>query len=351
MRVGLDIGYSSVKVAFGNTMIPEHLTFPIGAAPISQCGTTADGEVALGGGHRVMVDGEEWVAGISPARLESFVPSMDESYTDSRQYKALFYAALAAVGAPRIDALVTGLPVSHFRDETHKQRVIDMMVGRHEIQPGVFVEVAAVRPLPQPAGAFAAHGADVALKRSDVEIHSTSSVLVVDPGHYSYDWVMFYQSFLLNSSGSTPEAGEAVIQAAAAALTKEHGVTIYPTKLSDAVIGGLPLLRVGQRQIEYWPAMKQAATDVVHNNLTAMGAAIRKVKGLRGVDVVLVTGGGAALFKDALKSSFPDAEVVMVRDSVSANARGFFQFAWKTGEGTAQGARPAAPKQAAEQVA
>jgi len=42
---------------------------------------------------------------------------------------------------------------------------------------------------------------------------------------------------------------------------------------------------------------------------------------------VLIAGGGADLFEDGLGEAFPEAQVLAVRDSITANARGFWVFA------------------------
>jgi hypothetical protein len=51
------------------------------------------------------------------------------------------------------------------------------------------------------------------------------------------------------------------------------------------------------------------------------------VNNTSGVDLVLIAGGGADLFEDGLAEAFPEAQVLAVRDSITANARGFWVFA------------------------
>lgn len=55
MNVGLDIGYSSVKVAYGTETIPELMRLPIGADPIEQCVQTLEGTPELGIGPLVYI--------------------------------------------------------------------------------------------------------------------------------------------------------------------------------------------------------------------------------------------------------------------------------------------------------
>jgi plasmid segregation protein ParM len=44
------------------------------------------------------------------------------------------------------------------------------------------------------------------------------------------------------------------------------------------------------------------------------------------VDLVVVTGGGGALYGHQAADLFPGAEVRLARDPVGANARGFFHY-------------------------
>lgn len=326
MKIGLDIGYSSVKIAYGDGTYPEQVQLPVGAGPERLCGVGIDGSVARGHGHQVVIDGEPWVAGVDPSRLTQFVPCMDASYSSSSEYRALFYAALAEVGAPVVDFLVTGLPVTHFLDSAHRKRLEALMTGTHHIREGLTVEVGKAVVVPQPAGAFTALLLDRRVDQNVFTVQPDASVLVVDPGHYSLDWVIFHRSFNMDSSGSTSIAGERIVRQAADLLSQRHGVRVPVQKLQEAVLHNAGPLVVGRHLIEFWPAMKEVARDSIRANLTALRGSVRQVTDTRGVDVVLVTGGGAKLFQDSLAEAFPEAHVIAMREPVTANARGFFAY-------------------------
>lgn len=330
---GIDVGYSSVKIAYGNgrTVQPNLLQLPIGAAPASRCGVGVDGQLAVNGGQRVRINGEDWVAGIDPSQLQDFVQSMDETYVTTDEYRALFYAALAAIGAPKIDVLVTGLPVSHFRDETIRRSLESRMAGRHYIRDGLVVEVAKVVVAPQPAGAFSAHAVDQMQGPPRQRISRGRSVLVVDPGHYSLDWIIFLDSFQLGSSGSNARAGEAVIREAAKALSQQHGIRVRPARLQEAVLEGAARLEIGSSSLDFWPALKSAASGIVENSLREIRGSIRSVNDQHGVDLVLVAGGGADLFTAPLSEAFPESVVARVANPQMANARGFYIYGMQAG--------------------
>lgn len=327
MRIGLDIGYSSVKLAYGPRTKPELARLPVGAAPIANLNQSLSGASAIGRGHHVLLDGNEWVAGIEPARLDGFVPTMDASYPTTDEYRALFYAALSHVGAPRIERLVTGLPVKHFMEGSVREELTKMMTGRHHINSDLSVEVEQVMIIPQPAGAFGAHRMDTLTGRSPHKVHEGDTVLVVDPGHYSLDWVVYHDSFNLKSSGSTSRSGEAVIKEAAEALSRDFGVKVRAPKLQEAVLRSDERLRAGTRELDFRPALEKAAADIVNSNLRTLRGTLRDVEDSRGIDMVLLTGGGANLFRKALQHAFPEARVISMHDSIHANARGFFVWA------------------------
>lgn len=329
--VGLDIGYSAVKIAHGNGRVPQLTQLPVGAAPLDKCGLTLSGEAAAAGGHRVTINGVKWVAGIDPSLLAGFVQSMDESYISTDEYRALFYAALAAVGREDIKVLVTGLPVGHFRDETIRNRLKAMMTGRHYIREDLVVNVERVVVVPQPAGAFSAHALDAATGPQEFRIERGRSVLVVDPGHYSLDWIIYLGNFRLEASGSTAEAGEAVIRASAQALSSQHGVKVRPVRLQEAIMAGEATLSIGRHTLHYLPAMRAAAGDIIKRSMKTIRGSIRQVMDERGVDLVLVAGGGADLFEAPLREAISEAAVTRVANPLMANARGFYLYALQQG--------------------
>lgn len=338
MRVGLDIGYSSVKVAYGTGRTPDTVRLPIGAAPLSHCGMGIDGSMAVGLAHRVFVDGVEWVAGIDPMRLQGFEPSMDENYTDTSEYLALFYAALSEVGETEIESLVTGLPVNHFLDVAHRKRLQNRLLGTHQIRPDLEVTVRQVLVVPQPAGAYGAYSMDVARKLAEYEIDSSTTVVVIDSGHYSLDWVTFHGAINLENSGSTSSAGEEVLRKAAQLLSTQTGVRVPAEKLQDAVLSGAKPLRVGVHEIDFWPAIRSEAKLIVDRNLRRLRSSVRGVSDKRGVDMVLMAGGGAELFRDAVTEAFPGTIIAVVREPMLANCRGYFTYSWQ--------AHPAAARKA-----
>ena len=108
--LGLDIGYSNLKIAMG--FKGGHVTttvLPVGAGPLALMPQQLTG--GEGNCIQVVIDDEKWVAGVEPDRLQGWNRELHDDYPATKPYKALFYAALLLSEQKEIDVLVTGLPV------------------------------------------------------------------------------------------------------------------------------------------------------------------------------------------------------------------------------------------------
>jgi plasmid segregation protein ParM len=83
------------------------------------------------------------------------------------------------------------------------------------------------------------------------------------------------------------------------------------------------LLVLGQR-VQITPVLERAAREVGAVALEALRQALRREA--TNVDLVVVTGGGGALYGQQAADLFPGAEVRLAPDPVGANARGFFHY-------------------------
>lgn len=150
--LGLDIGYSNLKIAFGNSESEMQTALrPAGAAPADRFGTRFDGKAQTDFLH-VLVDGEQFVAGVSNDRAEMWERSLHADYSKSQSYHALMHAGLLLSGVDEIDVLVTGLPVDQSHNEERRNALIEKFTGVHQITPKRSVTVKKVKVLAQPIG-------------------------------------------------------------------------------------------------------------------------------------------------------------------------------------------------------
>ena len=147
----IDIGYGRTKYIVDDE--GTYRQFPSLAPP-------ADVHRARSSVHRdrktveVCVDGQLFEIGAETALFRQ-EPVLHEGYTETPQYRALLYGALRDMATPRIDLLVTGLPV--LQHSPRAKPLQDSLRGIHTVGPGIVVDVRDVAVVVQPLGGLLAH--------------------------------------------------------------------------------------------------------------------------------------------------------------------------------------------------
>lgn len=328
--VGLDIGYGNTKVTFSvGRAEPVSVVRPSGAAPREKLMDRLDGNGKyVGHGIEVLVDGSPWVAGIDSAQIQSgFAREMSADYPQSRDYLALYFGALVTVGASKVDHLITGLPVNEYSDSARREALVRRLRGTHYVGEGKTVEVVKVTVLPQPAGAYfdqvsrwLTHPVE-SVRASKPEF----TVLAVDLGHYSTDWVLFQgQTVASGKSASSNEAGFRVIQQVLKQLFEQTGKRVRAATVESAIRRGDSTIEVGSRSVPLQPLLDAAANVVVEQVVKEMMGQLGDQRDA--VNKVILAGGGAPFLLKALRARFDADQVVMPPESILANARGFWRF-------------------------
>lgn len=318
--LGIDIGYSNLKVAFGEQDRTARIALrPAGAAPADRVGPRIDGstdEYAL----LVVVDGNQFVAGTRPDQAEMWARSLHAEYASSLSYRALFRAGLLLAEFDHVDALVTGLPVSQYLDERRRAALAEQLRGTHQLTPKRTVTVSKVKVIPQPIGGFLDY---IDQENADLD---DALVLVLDPGFFSVDWVIITNRQLhRQSSGTSVNACSVIFERAAKLIAKDYGEEAVPADIEDAVRTGRPQVMVLGKRVEIAPYVEQAARIVAPVVLESVQESLR-LEG-KTPDLVILVGGGAHIFQEPVKSLFPKLTVAIPRDPVFSNARGFWIMA------------------------
>lgn len=318
--MGLDIGYSNLKVCFGEAgEIPEGLCYPAGAAPVERL----PGGVRSGKGFegfRVQVDGRLWATGIHPRRFEVWERSLHPDYAATPSYRALFYTALVLSGRDEIDRVVTGLPAAQYEE---RRAALSWMAGVHSVAAKRQVRVKEVKVVPQPVGGFMAALGEV--EAEVAEVLAEGRVLVVDPGHFSFDWVLIQQGELQKRScGSSVEAMAALLEGAAAKIGEDFGGRVEADRIEQALQEGKEHILLFGRKVEIAPYVEQAVREVVPVAVERLRVAMRRQEG--DLDALVLVGGGAAWWEGGIRELFPKVPVIRPVDPILANARGFFEL-------------------------
>ncbi len=318
--VGIDIGYSNLKVAYGKPSAGACATLirPAGAAPADRFGDLADGSASVDYLH-VLVDEQPFIAGVSSDKAAMWSRSLHADYPASQSYRALFHAGLLLSEFDTVNTLVTGLPVSQYLDEDKRIALAKQMQGKHRVTPKRTVTVETVKVVPQPVGGFL----DFADQTGDDfdDMH----VLVVDPGFFSVDWVVIADNILDKTSSSTSlEASSVVLAEAAKLIGIDYGVKIGEEHLEGALRAAKPTVTVLGKRVEIKPYIEAAAAKVAPVVVESIQQSLRKRN--KPIDKVLMVGGGADFFAAAVKAAFHNIDVVSAKHSELANARGFWHM-------------------------
>jgi plasmid segregation protein ParM len=323
--VAVDVGYSNLKVLSGPIgSPPATVVLPAGAGPAAtmpeQFGRARDDRHLA-----VTVDGEAWAAGVEPSRLQNWERELHPDYPSTPAYRALVHAALIAAASPRVDRLVTGLPVSHYQDPARREQLITLLTGTHQVTQGREVAVRTVDILPQPYGAYL----DLIGGAADAGFDQ-ARVLVVDPGFFSVDWVLIDRGELrFANSGSSANAMSLLLEAADELIRQDHGGGLGRDESEKLVRAGIGRVNLFGSPVELAPYIAAAAKRTAAVAITALKQSMRSER--RPIDAVLLAGGGAAVYAEAVQDAFPKARVIVPEDPVLANVRGFWAYAGEAG--------------------
>ncbi|MCK9171946.1 MAG: ParM/StbA family protein, partial [Desulfuromonas thiophila] len=316
--VGLDIGYGNLKVVsgFAEKKPMQVQVLPAGAAPLSAASRDIRGQ--LTSGVLVLLDDAQYVAGIEPEIL-CWTRALHEDYPTSPEYRALFHAALLGTEQTVVDRLVTGLPVSHFKDARKVDDLVRRMVGTHRVLNDHSITVREVQVLPQPIGSYL----DVTAGREDE--FEEAEVLVVDPGFFSVDWVYLSGTTVRQEwSGSSTTATSMLLEAACANIRESHGFAVSVDKLERLIRAGRKAFRIPGGVVEIGAAVHRAAATLGPALVNEIKMSLRSRA--QDISFIVLTGGGATYYERAMREIFPHAEVVLPKNSVTSNALGFWWY-------------------------
>lgn len=316
--LGLDIGYSNLKIAYGVSGFPPSVRIlPSGAIPMS----SVNSAVSVSGmeGIKVNVDGEDYLCCVHPEKLENWTRVLHDDFPESADYKALFIAALSIVNRPIIDCLVVGLPVDQYFDKNRREALQRKLEGNH--RNGLMATyVRQVIVVPQPIGGYM----DMLSANSAANLHE-QRVLVCDPGFFSMDWVLVQDGQVRKqASGSSRLASSVVLEEASRLIFDEFGAKVSRERIEWVIQKGSHDMPFRGKSLDIGPFLKQASEKVSSMVVNEILDSLRREK--TDADVVLMVGGGADYFGVNIKESLGDAMWFKAENPALANARGFWHY-------------------------
>lgn len=239
---------------------------------------------------------------------------LHDDYTESPEYLALLRGALSMMKVSHIDLLVVGLPVALFA--VKKAALEKLMVGSHDIGGGKTVTVGKALAVAQPQGALA-HYASEHKKMAAI---GNEQSLVIDPGSRTFDWVVARGMRLVQKQSHSFNRGMSdVLRALAAEITKRIG---SPYRDYDAIDLAL---RSGKPPIIYQKPYDMSRHLPVAESLAQQAVSTMRewIESPHSLQNIILVGGGAFLFRKAVKAAFPMHRIHEVKDPMFANVRGF----------------------------
>ncbi len=239
---------------------------------------------------------------------------LHDEYTESPEYMALLRGALSMMKVPHIDLLVVGLPVALLA--LKKAALEKAMTGSHEIGAGRTIRVRKALAVAQPQGALVHYAAE----HEKMATIGTEQSLVIDPGSRTFDWLVTRGMRLVQKQSHSINRGMSdVLRLMAAEISKDIGT---PYRDYDAIDLAL---RTGKA-----PVIFQKPYDMKRHLPIAESVAQQAVSTMRqwietpeSLQNIILVGGGAFLFKKAVKAAFPKHRIHEVKEPLYANVRGF----------------------------
>ena len=239
---------------------------------------------------------------------------MHDRYTETPEYVALLRGALGMMKVGTIDLLVVGLPVAALAAK--KAALEKAMTGKHEVGGGRTVTVHKALAIAQPQGALVYY-ASLHQKMKAIE-HEQS--LIIDPGARTFDWLVAKGMRLVQKKSHSINRGMFdVLQAIANEISADIGTPYRDFDAIDIALrtGKSPVIY--QKPYDMTPLMPIARTIAQQ----AVSSMMQWIDAAYSFQNIILVGGGAFLFKKAVKEAFPKHKIHEVKDPMYANVKGF----------------------------
>lgn len=315
----IDIGYGNTKFSRGKDERGEILCglFPSIANPDINEQDITSGVMHQRNVFKVDVNGVTYEVGEDSAinKNKGGGKILSADYIESPQYMALTKGALKSIDEPVIDNLICGLPVAYMNKQ---EKLSELMEGVHKVYDDLNVTVKDVSVLAQPLGALFDYGLSEGPSRYK-ELKSQNA-LVIDVGYYTFDWLYSVKMKTDNSRSSHHEGGMSVVLSE---IAKQIGKDFSLDNFKDLNFvdealqaGNMSLFGKTYKTDEYLGLCAKFAEDAVNAMKNQIGLGYE-------ISTIVVTGGGAFAYIDAIRKYYPNHEIKVLPDSVYSNVRGF----------------------------
>jgi len=239
---------------------------------------------------------------------------LHDGYTESPEYMALLRGALGFMKLTHIDLLIVGLPVALFA--LKKSALEKAMTGSHRVGGGKTVTVARALAVAQPQGALVHYAAE----HEKMATIGTEQSLIIDPGARTFDWLICRGMRLVQKQSNSINRGMTdVLQLLASEISRDIGMPYRDVDALDLALRTGKPLQVFQKPYDIKRHLP-LAESVAQQAVSTMRQWIETPESLQNI---ILVGGGAFMFRKAVKSAFPMHRIHEVKEPMFANVRGF----------------------------
>lgn len=315
---GVDIGYNATKVYCGDE---NKFSFP------SITGT-ADGSLMkiIGGSDFVIkVDGENtaYSIGADAINFSSFISRReDRNWIDSPEWYRFFLGSLSLIGDYKEVSIVTGLPIAFFSDAQHLKDIIKrehtFFIGRDEKK--ATINVKDVRVVPQPFGTVFDIVFDESGEIKEPKL-ATSTIGVVDIGGKTTNILTVHKlADKIKQTTSVNAGGWDIARFVKRFIDDKFPESdIKEHEIVDSINNRS--IRMYGEDVDISNFVDIAISKISEQIIATM----TQVWGTgSGIDKIIITGGGAKLIGDKIRSNFKHA--VVANDPIFANSHGYYKF-------------------------
>ena len=315
----IDVGYSWTKYVVEGDRVDQIRcrAFPSIAPRASGRDLALDG-LTQRQTVQVSIEGVVYEVGPEAPLVQEIVHALplDDGYIQTPEYLALVRGALRLMHVDHVDVLVVGLPVALFRGQ--RDALARRLVGTHSVGAGAPVTVNGVSVLAQPVGALIS----ACVEHASLRHLQGGRTLLVDAGWRTFDWVVTSGPRILDKrTDSVAKSMFDVVDAIAGAIARDLGVQLGAfdyARIDEALRTKQPVRFFGKPLdlSPYLPLGQRVADEAV----TALR---RLVQDGTDIDHILLAGGSAFFFGEALARAYPKHVLTPVPDAFYANCRGF----------------------------
>ena len=320
----IDVGYGLTKFTKGHM---GSNGVPIGHFPSLAPVKQGNGSIDIGLGENIdiknaTVNDVKYSVGkdVSTIIDNRYSSPTHYDYTHTNEYLALNYGALLSMGLREIDHLVVGLPVHLLK--SRKEYVEKALTGKIWLNENTSVIIKHVKAIPQPMGGFFLYLNQNKLLQSD-EIYDSRN-LIIDPGYFTFDWVVT-NGLNVNAqlSGAVEGGMSEVLTRISKELEKDPQLNPTKTRLNNlhmidkGIVSNNLILNGHRVEIQNYLTNAHEYTQNILNDL------LNKIGSGTDIHNIILIGGPAPLFQQAIAARFPGREIHIMPEPMYANVRGF----------------------------